>query len=171
MRPWRRMTSAIFARSGGPPAASLITWAASRKYCGPIAAGVITQSAFESWIPLFDDLGNQGLRIGQSCPNFDTPGYPWGPTPKIMRKLPGNRIFQSNGFLIVQSFCGFREIWLQIIHSSVTVTHRPPATVTSSSFPSSSLRDGGLIRLGWNRYLTARASLPYVLRKGDWNEY
>jgi DNA-binding MarR family transcriptional regulator len=39
------MISAIFARSGGPPAAALITSADSRKYCGPIAAGVITQSA------------------------------------------------------------------------------------------------------------------------------
>src|ERR1700730_584922 len=27
-------------RPGGPPAAPFITWAASRKYCGPIAAGV-----------------------------------------------------------------------------------------------------------------------------------
>ena len=43
------MISAIFARSGGPPAAALITSADSRKYCGPIAAGVITQSALASW--------------------------------------------------------------------------------------------------------------------------
>ena len=51
MRPWRRMISAIFARSGGPPAAALITSADSRKYCGPIAAGVIKQSAFTASIP------------------------------------------------------------------------------------------------------------------------
>src|SRR5215472_6865572 len=35
--------------SGGPPAAALITSADSRKYGGPIAAVVITQSAFASW--------------------------------------------------------------------------------------------------------------------------
>jgi hypothetical protein len=52
VRPWRRMTSPIFARSGGPPAAALITSAASRKNCGPIAAGVITPSAFASSDPL-----------------------------------------------------------------------------------------------------------------------
>ena len=34
------MISASFVRSGGPPAAASITAAASRKYCGPIAAGV-----------------------------------------------------------------------------------------------------------------------------------
>ena len=45
---YNRMISAILARSGGPPAAWLITPAHSRKYCGPIAAGVITQSAFTS---------------------------------------------------------------------------------------------------------------------------
>src|SRR5215831_8884416 len=50
--PWRRMISAILARSGGPPNAALITSADSRKYSGPIAAGVITQSAFASWLPL-----------------------------------------------------------------------------------------------------------------------
>jgi hypothetical protein len=33
------MISIIFARSGGPPAAALITSADSRKCCGPIAAG------------------------------------------------------------------------------------------------------------------------------------
>ena len=48
VRPWRRMISAIFARSGGPPGVALITSAASRKNCGPIAAGVITHSAFAS---------------------------------------------------------------------------------------------------------------------------
>jgi len=36
------------ARSGGPQAAWLITSAHSRKYFGPCAAGVITQSAFTS---------------------------------------------------------------------------------------------------------------------------
>lgn len=50
------MISAILARSGGPPAAALITSAESRKYCGPIAAGVITQSTFASWIPLLSNL-------------------------------------------------------------------------------------------------------------------
>ena len=51
VRPWRRMISAIFARSGGPSTAALITSADSRKYCGPIAAGVITQSALASCVP------------------------------------------------------------------------------------------------------------------------
>ena len=46
------MISAIFVRSGGPPAAALMTSAASRKYCGPIAAGVITQRAFTPFVPL-----------------------------------------------------------------------------------------------------------------------
>ena len=40
------MISAILTRSGGPPAAALITAADSRKYCGPIAAGVMAQRAF-----------------------------------------------------------------------------------------------------------------------------
>ena len=51
VRPWRRMMSAILTRSGGPPAAASITAAASRKYCGPIAAGVMAQRAFTSWLP------------------------------------------------------------------------------------------------------------------------
>jgi hypothetical protein len=42
------MISASLARSGAPPAAALITSAHSRKYCGPKAAGVITQSALTS---------------------------------------------------------------------------------------------------------------------------
>ena len=66
MRPWRIMISAIVARSGGPPAAALITSADSRKYCGPIAAGVITQSAFTSWAPLLSKrlaYGRQAARI------------------------------------------------------------------------------------------------------------
>ena len=49
------MISANFARSDGPPAVAFITSADSRKYCGPIAAGVITQSAFTSWIPLLSN--------------------------------------------------------------------------------------------------------------------
>jgi hypothetical protein len=40
------MISAIFARSGGPSAAALITSADLRKYCGPIAAGVIHAERF-----------------------------------------------------------------------------------------------------------------------------
>jgi hypothetical protein len=36
VRPWRRVISAIFARSGGPPATALITSAVSRKYCGAL---------------------------------------------------------------------------------------------------------------------------------------
>lgn len=51
VRPWRRMISIIFAGFGGPPAAALITSAASRKYSGPIAAGEITQSALTSRLP------------------------------------------------------------------------------------------------------------------------
>jgi hypothetical protein len=51
VRPWRSMISTIFAGFGGPPAASLMTSAASRKYCGPIAAGEITQSALASRLP------------------------------------------------------------------------------------------------------------------------
>jgi hypothetical protein len=50
--PWRSIISTIFARSGGPPFAALITSAASRKYCGPIAAGVTRQSTFTSWLVL-----------------------------------------------------------------------------------------------------------------------
>src|SRR5262245_46948591 len=46
VNPWRRMMSANFARSGGPPAAAFSTSKASRKYCGPMAAGVITHSTF-----------------------------------------------------------------------------------------------------------------------------
>jgi hypothetical protein len=53
--PWRRMISASLARSGGPPPAALITSADSRKYYGPIAAGLMTQSAFTSWIPLLSN--------------------------------------------------------------------------------------------------------------------
>ncbi len=34
---------------------ALITSAASRKNCGPIAAGVITHSAFASWLPLLSN--------------------------------------------------------------------------------------------------------------------
>jgi len=51
VKPWRRMIAIIFAGSGGPPAAALITSADSRKYCGPIAAGVTTQSTFTSSLP------------------------------------------------------------------------------------------------------------------------
>jgi hypothetical protein len=51
VRPWRRMISDTLARSGGPPAAAFIASRTSRKYCGPIAAGVITQSTFASWLP------------------------------------------------------------------------------------------------------------------------
>jgi hypothetical protein len=49
------MISAIFARSGGPPDAALITSADSQKYWGPIAAGVIAQSAFVSGLPLLSN--------------------------------------------------------------------------------------------------------------------
>ena len=49
------MISAILARSGGPPAAALSTSKASRKYSGPIAAGVITHSAFAYWLPLLSN--------------------------------------------------------------------------------------------------------------------
>src|SRR6266567_6741368 len=57
------MISIIFALSGGPPAAALITSAASRKYCGPSAAGVITHSTFTSWLPL---LSNHYWRTDES---------------------------------------------------------------------------------------------------------
>jgi len=43
LSPWRRKTSVIFARSGGPPAAAPITWTASRKYAGPII-GFVSRS-------------------------------------------------------------------------------------------------------------------------------
>jgi len=64
MRPCRLLISAIFARSGGPPAAALTTSADSRKYCGPTAAGVITQSTLTSrisWgrIPISISLARQ----------------------------------------------------------------------------------------------------------------
>lgn len=39
------MISAIFVRSGGPPAAARSTSNASRKYSGPMAAGVIAERA------------------------------------------------------------------------------------------------------------------------------
>ncbi len=55
VRPWRRMISAVFARSGGPPAAALITSAHSRKNYGPIAAGVTTVSPFTSSVPLLSN--------------------------------------------------------------------------------------------------------------------
>ena len=38
-----------------PPAAALITSADSRKYRGPIAAGVITQSPLTSWLTLLSN--------------------------------------------------------------------------------------------------------------------
>jgi hypothetical protein len=44
--PCRRKTSIIFERSGGPPLAAPITSAASRKYLGPIIAGVMMTSCF-----------------------------------------------------------------------------------------------------------------------------
>jgi len=47
------MISAIFVRSGGPSAAASII--DSRKYGGPIAAGVTTQSAFASLFPLLSN--------------------------------------------------------------------------------------------------------------------
>src|SRR3954447_16361043 len=46
--PWRRMTSAIRARSGGPPAEAVKTAATSWKYSGPSNPGVMTQSTFAS---------------------------------------------------------------------------------------------------------------------------
>ena len=49
--PWRNITAIIFALSGGPPPAAFTTSAASRKYSGPIAAGVTTHSTFASWLP------------------------------------------------------------------------------------------------------------------------
>jgi hypothetical protein len=55
VRPWRCMISANLARSGGPPAAELMTWAHSRKNCGPSAAGVTMQSAFTSWVVLLSN--------------------------------------------------------------------------------------------------------------------
>ena len=48
--PWRRMIAINLARSGGPPPA-LITSADSRKYSGPMAAGLMTTSAFASSLP------------------------------------------------------------------------------------------------------------------------
>ena len=51
--PWRRMISRSLLRSGGfVGLAPLNTSAVSRKYSGPRAAGVITQSDLESWLML-----------------------------------------------------------------------------------------------------------------------
>ena len=50
--PWRSIISIIFARSGGAPAAAFTNSAASRKYSGPIAAGVTMHSTFASWAVL-----------------------------------------------------------------------------------------------------------------------
>ena len=56
VRPWRSMISATFVRSGGPPAAALITSALSRKNCGHSAAGVTAHSTLASVIPLLSNL-------------------------------------------------------------------------------------------------------------------
>ena len=66
------MTSAIFARSRGPPAAALSTSNASRKYSGPMAAGVMTHSAFASWLPLRTTVA---LLLESRFPMF----VAWGP--------------------------------------------------------------------------------------------
>ncbi len=55
VRPWRSMISINFALSGGPPAAAFIRSRASRKYCGPMAAGVTAQSTFTSSVPLLSN--------------------------------------------------------------------------------------------------------------------
>jgi len=60
--PWRSIISTIFALSGAPPAAASITSAASRKYCGPIAAGVIRLTTFAACLVFLllsslEDLG------------------------------------------------------------------------------------------------------------------
>jgi hypothetical protein len=68
VRPWRIMIAIIFALSGGPPAAALITSADSRKYCGPMAAGVITQSAFTSWAPLLSNRWTTPRGMHSACP-------------------------------------------------------------------------------------------------------
>ena len=62
------MISAIFSRSGGPLAAALITSAASRKYCGPIAAGVIKQSALTSSAAVVVEPVNGPARNTGACP-------------------------------------------------------------------------------------------------------
>ena len=64
MRPWRSMISIMRARSGGPPPASLTASAASRKYSGPMAAGVITQSALTSRSVLLSNrwIAPRGMR-------------------------------------------------------------------------------------------------------------
>ncbi|WP_159432192.1 MarR family winged helix-turn-helix transcriptional regulator [Rhizobium miluonense] len=50
------MVSIIFARSGGPSTAALSAAKASRKYSGPIAAGVTTQSTLAVSGPLLSML-------------------------------------------------------------------------------------------------------------------
>ena len=62
------MISIIFALSGGPPAAALITSAASRKYCGPSAGGVITHSASTSWLPLLSNRRIAPRGMQSACP-------------------------------------------------------------------------------------------------------
>ncbi len=65
------MISAIFARSGGPPAAALITSADSRKYCGPIAAGVTTHSTFTSSAAVVVEPVNSAARNAERLPRPD----------------------------------------------------------------------------------------------------
>ncbi len=65
------MISTILTRSGGPPRAALTTSAASRKYCGPIAAGVMAQSAFASWLPLLSNRCMAPRRMQRACPRSD----------------------------------------------------------------------------------------------------
>lgn len=55
VKPWRRMISTIFTRSGGPPPAARTNSAASRKNCGPIAAGVTIHRPFTTSAPLLSN--------------------------------------------------------------------------------------------------------------------
>ena len=66
--PWRRMTSPISARSGGPPADAAKTAATSRKYSGPSNPGVMTQSAFASTSPWLSKWCTAPRRMHNASP-------------------------------------------------------------------------------------------------------
>ena len=65
------MISAILARSGGPPAAAFSTSNTSRKYCGPIAAGVMTQSDLRVLAPEIVEPVNRAARNAQRLSRSD----------------------------------------------------------------------------------------------------
>ena len=53
LRPWRRITAPIAARSCGPPALASRTSPTSRKFAGPNTAGVAIVGKVASTVPWF----------------------------------------------------------------------------------------------------------------------